>query len=139
MQIEYKIERCRNATGMPKFLASWCAFWTRTHWEREIAFCWERENAFLWELMVRAETVTLQCAINKMLWSSTKESSSFFFISLSITSNCHMTSFGFCPLRNVVMQRSTSVKNLMNQLASNSDTRQRKKKKGADLFWTTLC
>ena len=49
--------------------------------------------------MVHAETVMLQHA-NKILRSSTEESSSFFFISLSITSNCQMTSFGFHPLCN---------------------------------------
>ena len=29
--MQYKIECCRKATGMPKFLASWSAFWTGTH------------------------------------------------------------------------------------------------------------
>ena len=52
--------------------------------------------------MVRAETVMLQCA-NKIILSSTEESSLFFFISSSIqsisASNCRMTSFGFRHLR----------------------------------------
>ena len=40
------------------------------------SYHWEHDNAFHWELMVCAETVMLQHA-NKILWSSTKESSSF--------------------------------------------------------------
>ena len=58
-------------------------------------------NAFHWELMVRAcRSRLLQHAKKNLCWSSTEESSPFFFISSSITSNCRITSFGFHPLRN---------------------------------------
>ena len=95
--MEREMERCRNAKISVELerVLNKNAF----YWERDNAFHWERDNAFHWELMVRPETVMLQ-HVNKILWSSTEESSSFFFICSSITSNCRMASFGFRPLCN---------------------------------------